>query len=458
MANNDHITDEEVENILDSLISGEDIPGAEEDPEEINDEEPTDAEESNDDSDEYEPEELEGTEESEEETDHNASDDNSDSDSDNDSNSKNNIGSDNDSDNDQESNNGTNADEENEDAEDISSNEQQTAQDDYKKKYEELQQEYEKINNFYKRVTSPFKANGQEIRIDDPEKIIRGLQMSVGYTDKMRKFKEYRPFLNPLRERGILENPEKFNMLIDAMDGNKDAIKKLIADANINPLELGSTDEETNYMPTDHTANDFDLAFEDLIDNSRQAGVEQPLVENVLKNWDDASVAELVMDKQSANDIVSHIENGAFDLVTKRIKEKEIFDPAYADLPDIEKYRSAAQEVEQEFIEFLEREAANGNPEAQYGYELATGKKVQPVNSQPQFDEAAIQAEMQKIVNERKYAAKIEQEKQAKAQRKNAASFNTKGSKTKKQRNEPVDPMDLSDSEIEDILNSLIAG
>jgi len=445
------ITDEEVESIMDSLISGDEI-DVDTEQEAGGDTESIDDEENYDDDIDSEDEHEDSVGDSDVNTDstlgsddENNSDDNSDDIDDSESDADNENDEDNESD---------------EDGGSQGANNQEQADEDFKKKYEELAKDYERVNKFYQRVTSPFKANGQEIRIDDPEKIIRGLQMSVGYTDKMRKFKEYRPFLTPLREKGILDNPEKFNTLIDAMEGNKDALKKLISDANINPMELTSDDTDTEYTPTDYTANDFDIAFEDLMDSSRQAGIEQPLVDKVLKTWDDASIAELVMDKQSASDIVQQIDNGAFDLVQKRIREKEVFDPAFTEMPAIEKYRNAASEVEQEFIDFLEQEALNGNPDAQYGYELATGKSVQPEpNNTAGFDEAQIQAEMERIVQERKYAAKIEQQKQSEQKRSKAASFNNKRTRTNKRgKQEPVDPMDLSDSEIEDILSSLISG
>jgi len=61
--------------------------------------------------------------------------------------------------------------------------------------------EYERLKNFYETIANAeFVANGKKVKgFTDPEKIIRSQQMAYGYSDKMRGFNEYRPFLKALK-------------------------------------------------------------------------------------------------------------------------------------------------------------------------------------------------------------------------------------------------------------------
>jgi len=110
---------------------------------------------------------------------------------------------------------------------------------DYQKQYEELLTNSKEALDFYDKVAgAKFKANGKEVEgFKDPEKLIQAQQLAYNYSAKMAGFKQYRPFMQPLKERGLLENPEKFDMIMDIVDGNTDALKKYIQDSGIDPLE-----------------------------------------------------------------------------------------------------------------------------------------------------------------------------------------------------------------------------
>jgi hypothetical protein len=322
---------------------------------------------------------------------------------------------------------------------------------DYKKAYEELMQEKAKYENFYNQVTSEFVANGKVMKgFDDPKKIIRSQQMAAGFSEKMKAFKKYKPFINPLIENGLIDNPDKFNLAINAVSGDVEALKTLIQEAKIDPVELDM--ENINYEPKNQIASDIEIAFEDVIETADQYGVRDK-VESVIGNdWDDNSVIELLEDSQNSADLINHISTGVYDMVQQRIAEKKMTDPygAFSQKRSIDQYREAASELEQEYLQYLNSQQQQEAQDAQQQYQDPYAE----INNTKQFSEEEIQAEIERIKQE-KYSEKIKRNEEVDKARRKAASVSKKKPRSKSKK-EAFDPGKLSDAEFEDLLNSLI--
>jgi hypothetical protein len=316
---------------------------------------------------------------------------------------------------------------------------------DYKEAYEKMLQEKKTYEDFYNEVTGEFVANGKVVRgPNDPKKIIQSLQQSAGFSDKMKAFKQYRPFLKPLREKGLLDNPDKFNLMINAIDGDPDAVKTLLKQSNIDPLEVDL--DELKYEPTNTIASNIEVALDDVIDTAAQYGVKERVEEVISKDWDEDSVVELLNDPESSADLVSHLSNGVYDMVQQKIAQKKMSDPygAYSNKRAIDQYREAAVELEQEYLQ-------NQSYQAQ---------QQQQMQQAPQFSEADIQAEMNRLREEQSkqdYSQKVNSNSEVDKARKKAASVSKRKPRGNKKRNEDFDPMKLSDDEFEDMLQSMMA-
>jgi len=312
----------------------------------------------------------------------------------------------------------------------------------YQEEYQKLLSDTEKYKDFYNKVTGEFVANGKVMKgFTEPEKIIQAQQMAAGFSEKMRAFKQYRPFIEPLKKKGILDNPDKFNLMVDAIDGNQEAIKALLKETNIDPLELNI--DEVDYKPKDNLASPIALAYDDLIDTASQFGIDSKVNDVIVKEWDDDSVAELLSDPKNSSDLIAHMNNGVYDMVQERIAKKKMTDitGSFGSMRDIDQYRAAVAELEQEYIQQQELQK-----------QQATYQQQEPVS---QFSEEAIQAEIAKIKAEKEQAKKREQaNNKANTARKRAASVSKKKS-TIKQTKKEFDPMDLSDDEFEKYLLSL---
>jgi hypothetical protein len=292
---------------------------------------------------------------------------------------------------------------------------------DYKK-------EYERFKGFYDEVTSEFKANGRTVRgFDDPKKIIEAQQMAANFSEKMAGFKQYRPYMAPLKERGILEDQTKFDLAMNLLDGDKEALKQHIKNLDIDPLDLDM--DEIKYEGKRQTSSDFNIALEDLYENAERNGVKQQVNTVIGQQWDNESLVELVQDQKSAADLVDHLSSGAFDAVQDRIAEikRADFDGRFNSLSDINQYRTAAQQLETEYQEYAKTQGTTEAPTAQA--DLVAEEK----------------AKIEKERQEAEYKAQVEQKnKQASEARKKAASVSKKKVK-RKPKKKTFDPMALDD-------------
>lgn len=289
-------------------------------------------------------------------------------------------------------------------------------------------------------------VNGKTIpKLKDPAKIIQRIQMSGGFSEKMAGFKQYRPFMGPLKERGMLENPEKFALAMDIMDGNQEAIAAHLRSLNVDPIDLEIDDEGPAYAAKTQVASTSQLEVEDTFEDARRLGIGEKLEKTVLKEWDDASFSEFVANPAVRTDLVKQMQSGAYDVVQNKIAQLEFDDTTglFASQPAITKYRQAVQ-------------AINAEAAAQM-----------PTNVQPQAksvpngaDEAKVKTVKAKIADERRkaeYLAKAKkQEKQVAAQRRKAASVSKRKPKAKPAK--AFDPLEVEGEELDALMESLISG
>ena len=312
---------------------------------------------------------------------------------------------------------------------------------DYKKQYEELAAKAEKLQAFHDEVTGEFTANGKKVKgFADPKKIIQAQQMAYGYSDKMAAFKKYRPLMGPIKERGLLEDPEKFNLMMDLYDGNVEALKAHIKTLNLDPMELDM--DTIQYNHGNHMTSPMELAFNDVIDNAANSGVKDQIERVVREQWDTESVVELLKSPEASADLIDHVGSGVFEAVNDRIMEKKASDVlgTFAVKPAIVQYREALAELNAEYANYEQSQNA-----------AAEAEKAK-----------AIEAEKIRIENERKaaeYKTKAEQEKlKADKARSKATTASRKKKAVVKPTKVVLDPMELSDEELTKLVDGFIAG
>jgi hypothetical protein len=206
---------------------------------------------------------------------------------------------------------------------------------DYKKFYEEV-------------ALAKFTANGREVEgFKNPEDLIRAQQMLHGYSDKMKVFKEYKKFLKPLEERKITQDPERFNLAMSLLDGDIEAIKKVIKDKGIDPLEMDLDD--IKYVNRNTLPSDAQLLIEEVSAQARDLGVEDKFHRVLTKDFDDESIEAFVNIKNGhiRNNLIRQIKNGTYYEVRDEVNRMELLDSNndLSGLNSIEKYNLAANRL-----------------------------------------------------------------------------------------------------------------
>ena len=197
----------------------------------------------------------------------------------------------------------------------------------------------EELAGFYDQVMKPFKANGREIQLRTPEEAIRLMQMGAGYG---RKLQDMQPHLKTLRmlEKNNLLDQNKLGFLIDLNSKNPEAIKKLIKDSGIDPLDL-NMDDNANYRPTDHSVSDNEVAFaEALKDVSSQPGGRET-IQHINSTWDQKSKEFLWGNPEVLAVIQDQRQNGIYDAIAAEIDRKKMLGEIAPNVPFLEAYKIA---------------------------------------------------------------------------------------------------------------------
>lgn len=315
---------------------------------------------------------------------------------------------------------------------------------DYKKQYEELLEANGKLQTFHDEVTSEFVANGKKVKgFTDPKKIIQSQQMAYGYSDKMAAFKKYRPLMGSMKDRGMLEDPEKFNLMMDLYDGNPEAIKAHIQKLKIDPIDMDM--DTIAYESKNHVTSPIEIALNDVMDNAASSGVKDKVERVVREQWDPDSVVELLNNPAASSDIVEHMSTGVFEAVQDRINEKKLTDVvgAFDAKSSIQQYREALAELNTEY-----------NAQQQTDQSSATDEtEIEATKAE------AVKAEKLKIETERKaaeYKTKAEKEKLKTDTARKKATAVSKKKQVSKPAKRVVDPMELSDDAFNDLVDGFI--
>ena len=296
-------------------------------------------------------------------------------------------------------------------------------------------------------VNAEFVVNGRKVKgFSDPQKLIQAQQLAGGYSDKMAGFKKYRPYMAPLKERGMLEDPAKFDLAMNLVDGDVEAIKAHLKTLDIDPIELDM--ESVEYAPTPTTASAAQITLEDTLERAKLSGVEEKVRDVVGNQWDESSFTEFLENPSVRNDLLTHLETGVYETVQDRIAQLGMadFDGRFSNMSSIEKYRAAVASLQSEqqattTVDTAAQEAAEASKRAK-----AKADKVK--------------AEKARILNKRKaeeYKAKAAKQETARSKRRKAAAA-ASVKKPKSKAKPAFDPLEVSGSEMDELMEALMSG
>lgn len=174
---------------------------------------------------------------------------------------------------------------------------------------------------FYEAMMSPIKANGKTFQPRTPDEAIRMMQMGANYTQKMQGIAPYRKKIQMLQNAGLLDE-DKLNYLIDLSQGNQEAIKKLLKDSKLDPLDL-NINEEPQYVPGNHTVSDAEVQVQTIVDDlkSTPEGLETL---RLVQGWDQASLNEVWKEPSILSTLNEQRNSGVYKIITDEMEHQRM--------------------------------------------------------------------------------------------------------------------------------------
>lgn len=235
-----------------------------------------------------------------------------------------------------------------------------------------------------------FKANGQDFNFTQ-EEIMEQFETVFGkamnYTQKMQAIAPYRKMISALEQEGITH--EKLNIAIDALKGDKGALKKLMEDNSIDAYDLTNDEEGASpYQPNQYGKNDTQLDIEE-ITSRIQGDQEFRITTNVIdEQWDGRSRQMILENPNMILGLHEDIKTGIYDKVAPVAMKMKVLDGNSKS--DIEYYMLAGQQV---------AVATQAEMQKQDGQKEVDRRNAETQAAESKFDEASSQADRKRAAS-----------------------------------------------------------
>ncbi len=194
----------------------------------------------------------------------------------------------------------------------------------------------------YKKVTEPFKANGIDMQVKDPEDMIRLMQMGANYQKKMAQLKPNLKIVSMLEKNGLLDEA-KLNNLIDLSKKDLKAITKLIKESDLDPLDIDK-DAPSDYKPTNYSVTDKEYNLDTVLNDIKDTPTFDKTINVLTKQWDDNSKTAISDNPEIIEIINGHMGNGVFDAVNKVLQQEKALGKLVG-ISDVDAYQQIAQNL-----------------------------------------------------------------------------------------------------------------
>lgn len=226
----------------------------------------------------------------------------------------------------------------------------------------------------YEKVLAPFKANGRQIKVDSIEDAVQLMQMGANYSKRMQELKPHMRTIKMLESADI--NEDQLNLLIEVAKGKPEAIKKIVADTQLDTYSLDS-ENDAKYTPADYRVNDSELELDSVIQELQSSPVFNRTAEIVSKEWDAQSKAAIASTPVILKTINQHVESGFYDQVMAEVDKRAMLGRIPQGLPMVEVYGRVAQEMSMQVQQQQPNTGSNMNVNVQQTNQQANTQQVQ---------------------------------------------------------------------------------
>jgi len=195
---------------------------------------------------------------------------------------------------------------------------------------------------------NPIKASGREVKLKSPAHALNFVEMGIDYNKKMQYMRPHMQTIKTLDKEGLLGDEEKFNLLIEASHGNPDAIKKLIVDSKIDPIDLADEDvieQGKQYQPQNHIVSEREVEINEALNSIESSPAQGRTLEVMTKEFDHKSREIISENPDYIVALNADIESGIYDVVMENVQYKKDMRMAPPGISDMELYIMTVQEM-----------------------------------------------------------------------------------------------------------------
>lgn len=215
---------------------------------------------------------------------------------------------------------------------------------------------------FYETVMKPIKANGRTLDIKNPEEAIKLMQMGANYTRKMQDLAPHRKVIMMLENNGLLDS-DKLSFLIDVEKKNPDAIKKLIRDSGIDPMDF-DPNEQLKYQVGNHTVSDEEANFRTVLDDLKSTPEGLETLQAINGSWDQASKEHVYTNPDVISVIHEQRANGIYDRIAGEVERQKALGNVPSHVSFLQAYKAVGDVMQQNgaFADLIAKPAVATNP------------------------------------------------------------------------------------------------
>lgn len=199
----------------------------------------------------------------------------------------------------------------------------------------------------YKQITAPFKANGREFTVRNPEEAVKLMQLGANYGKKMQELMPARKAVAMLENAGLLGNESDLSLLISIKQGDKEALKKYLKDQNIDPFDL-DMDAEPKYAGPVNIVSDAEVAFRTTLDEVVSLEGGQETIQLLQTTLDNQSREEIFRDPSILAQLHEARSNGSYKLITDEMERRKTLGYLRPDTPFLQAYVTVGNELAQQ--------------------------------------------------------------------------------------------------------------
>lgn len=232
----------------------------------------------------------------------------------------------------------------------------------------------------YKNMMKPLRANGKDIELRSPEELIKLAQQGANFTQKMQQIAPVRKLMLMLQNNNLLSE-DKLSYLIDLDKKNPEAIKQLLKDAGVDPMDI-DTSVAPAYQQGNHKVTDEEANFQATLDSLSGSAEGKATIQVINTTWDQASKDVLWSNPQLMEIMHEQQQSGLYSTVSAEIERQRLFGQLPATMSFLEAYKVVGDQM-------LAAEAAKKQTPAQTPVAVARTAPVKPAATESERAKAA---------------------------------------------------------------------